>query len=144
VYISVAGEIHEKGIAILFFAMLLATSASAQQNTAASASTASISFKNLLSKVQLSTLEDSKALASSSQDRADPKGTAGSKQATIQLVIPEIEYVFKDSAFYMVVNENILVPVIGGGASGCFNRDLNEREEKIKALIQRLPKRVSF
>jgi hypothetical protein len=48
-------------------------------------------------------------------------------------------FVFQGGALYMrVPGGQLLLPVSGGGASGCFNLDLPQRIENLKEFIPRL------
>ncbi|MCI0490920.1 MAG: hypothetical protein L0229_30375 [Blastocatellia bacterium] len=52
------------------------------------------------------------------------------------------KFVFKDGAFYLTVfGDGVLVPMVGGGASGCFSFDLANRIEDLKKLIETFPPR---
>ena len=61
-------------------------------------------------------------------------------QTQLPLVIAPPKFVPKDGALYLdVLGNGILLPVPGGGASGCFNWNLHERIEKLKTVIEALP-----
>lgn len=50
------------------------------------------------------------------------------------------KWVFKDGALYIDISgSGILVPVPGGGASGCFDLDLQERIVKSRSRIDAFP-----
>lgn len=60
-------------------------------------------------------------------------------QSTVPLPMNAPRFIVKDGAVYLLVFENILVPVAGGGASGCFSVDLSERIERVRSLIEMFP-----
>jgi hypothetical protein len=61
-------------------------------------------------------------------------------QPQVPIVIAPPQFVVKDGALYLdVLGNGILLPVPGGGASGCFNWNLHERIEKLKTVIESLP-----
>lgn len=54
--------------------------------------------------------------------------------------IIEMKYVVKDGAVYLdIFGNGSLVPVPGGGASGCFSLDLPQRRERLRTYIESLP-----
>lgn len=62
---------------------------------------------------------------------------------SVSIALPD--YVYKDGAFYMVLaGSNVLIPMSGGGASGCFTKDLDQRSNKLKDYTKKLPRKGSF
>lgn len=57
------------------------------------------------------------------------------------IVMPPPAFIIKDGALYIDIGNRVLVPAPGGGASGCFDRNLHERIEKLKTAIEALPPR---
>ena len=58
----------------------------------------------------------------------------------LPIVIAPPQFVTKNGALYLdVLGNGILLPVLGGGASGCFTWNLHERIEKLKTVIEALP-----
>jgi hypothetical protein len=55
------------------------------------------------------------------------------------MLVTEPKFIIKDGAVYFSVFDNVLVPLAGGGASGCFSLDLPERIEKLKNLTKTFP-----
>lgn len=54
-------------------------------------------------------------------------------------VIAETKWVFKDGAVYIdILGTGSLIPLPGGGASGCFKLDLEERIAKLRPTVEAL------
>jgi hypothetical protein len=50
------------------------------------------------------------------------------------------QWVFKDGALYIdMLGTGMLIPVPGGGASGCFDLNLQERIVKLRSRIEGFP-----
>lgn len=63
------------------------------------------------------------------------------QRGTNVIVLPP-QWVFKDGALYLdLLGNGALVPVPGGGASGCFDANLRVRIEKLKTAIEAFPAR---
>lgn len=60
-------------------------------------------------------------------------------QSTEPLRIDEPKFVVKDGAVYLSVFGQVLIPLAGGGASGCFSHDLSERIRRLQSVIERFP-----
>jgi hypothetical protein len=57
-------------------------------------------------------------------------------------VVLPLRWVFKDGALYMdALGNGMLIPVPGGGASGCFDLNLRERMDKLRTSIEAFPPR---
>jgi hypothetical protein len=58
------------------------------------------------------------------------------------LVISETQWVVKDGAAYIdILGTGTLIPLPGGGASGCFNLNLKERIAELRSRIEAFPPR---
>ena len=56
------------------------------------------------------------------------------------VVFTETKWVLRDGALYIDISGNgILIPVPGGGASGCFGLDLQDRMAKSRSRIDAFP-----
>jgi hypothetical protein len=54
--------------------------------------------------------------------------------------IIQMKYVVNDGALYLdIFGNGTLIPVPGGGASGCFSLDLPQRRERLRNYIESLP-----
>jgi hypothetical protein len=55
-------------------------------------------------------------------------------------VVTQPQWVFKDGSLYIdIFGTGTLIPVPGGGASGCFDLDLQERIVKLRSRIEAFP-----
>jgi hypothetical protein len=60
-------------------------------------------------------------------------------QSTEPMLVTEPNFIIRDGAIYLSVFDNVLLPLPGGGASGCFSRDLSERIERLRSVIEAFP-----
>lgn len=56
------------------------------------------------------------------------------------ILVPETQFVIKNGAVYLMFPEQILMPMIGGGASGCLGSSVPESIEKVGQVIFLAPK----
>ena len=132
----------------IFLAVLIATSICSKEQNVLFADDPSITLetvKERLSNPPPST--DIKPFVSLTTSLASPgpqqTPKAKRQRPTASIALPE--YVFKDGAFYMVLaGSNILIPMTGGGASGCFTKGLDQRGQSLKSYVKKLPRKVSF
>jgi len=79
-----------------------------------------------------------------SWQRSAPHSPSGQPQSGLFISPSDLSktqegsFVFQDGALYMRVAGQLLMPVSGGGASGCFNLYLPERIKNLKEFIPRL------
>jgi hypothetical protein len=53
-------------------------------------------------------------------------------------IVPQPGFVVKNSAVYYEMFGGLLIPLPGGGASGCFNERLRERIDNLRGTIESL------
>jgi hypothetical protein len=75
------------------------------------------------------------------QTKPPTEGRLRSELPLQGFVVPSLEWVFKNGAVYMDFGNGMLVPVPGGGASGCFDVNLRERMDKLRTSIEAFPPR---
>ncbi len=65
------------------------------------------------------------------------------RQADGRVQAFDTEFVFKSGALYFKLGVlDVLLPVPGGGASGCFTLDLAQRAEQLRRFIEQLPPKI--
>lgn len=74
-----------------------------------------------------------------------PTKTEGARRIQLPpeaVVFSQPQWVFKDGALYIdIFGTGTLIPVPGGGASGCFDLNLEERIVKLRSRIEAFPPR---
>jgi hypothetical protein len=133
----------KQAIRVIFLAILIAGSVSPRQQNSASGKNVSPDFKQVkerLSNPQPETGIKTFVSMSTSLGTPNQSGRIKASRPNYSTAIPLPEYVFKDGAFYMVLpSANVLIPMIGGGASGCFDKDLDRREQTLNGYVKKLP-----
>ena len=146
-FIKWGGHMKRAFGAIFLSALIAVSVSSAEQNIAFADDRATTldTVKERLSNPQPPA--DIKPVVSMASSIATANGQnkpkADRQTPSVSIALPD--YVFKDGAFYMVLaGSNVLIPMSGGGASGCFTKDLDQRENKLKDYTKKLPRKVSF
>jgi hypothetical protein len=98
---------------------------------------AAVSIPSLAQQKEPSTENKTKDAASPVQSLKEALSKLDSLSIPSQLPIQDMRYISEDGGLFIILGD-VKIPVPGGGASGCFTRDLQERIEKLKLVVEAL------
>lgn len=96
---------------------------------------AAVSMSALAQQKEPPTENKAKEAASRAQSMKDALSKLDPLSASSRMPIYDMKYVFENGGFHITFGD-LKIPVPGGGASGCFTRDLSERIENLKIVVE--------